>query len=159
MRSILDTTLCDKGCQWLVAGRWFSPSTPVFSTNKTDRHDITEILLKVVLNTITLTPLFLHNNNSNEINNVKVNATLWPKQLCNTLCVKRKDKHKLLMKESIIMGMVSSVVPMQWEWIRVRVMVVNPTFNNISVISVWSVLLVEETGDSGKKHRPATSHW
>ena len=28
---------------------------PVSSTNKTDRHDITEILLKVVLNTITLT--------------------------------------------------------------------------------------------------------
>ena len=32
-------------------GRWFSPSTPVSSTNKTDRHDITEILLKVALNT------------------------------------------------------------------------------------------------------------
>jgi hypothetical protein len=30
----------------------------VCSTNKTDRQDITEILLKVVLNTITLTPLF-----------------------------------------------------------------------------------------------------
>ena len=29
--------------------------TPVSSTNKTDRHDITEILLKVALNTITLT--------------------------------------------------------------------------------------------------------
>jgi hypothetical protein len=28
--------------------------TPVSSTNKTDRHDITEILLKVALNTITL---------------------------------------------------------------------------------------------------------
>jgi hypothetical protein len=27
-----------------------------FGTNKTDRHDITEILLKVVLNTITLPP-------------------------------------------------------------------------------------------------------
>jgi hypothetical protein len=27
----------------------------VSSTNKTDHHDITEILLKVVLNTITLT--------------------------------------------------------------------------------------------------------
>ena len=26
-------------------------------TNKTDRHDITEILLKVALNTITLNPL------------------------------------------------------------------------------------------------------
>jgi len=35
--------------------RWFSPSTPVSSTNKTDDHNIAEILLKVVLNTITLT--------------------------------------------------------------------------------------------------------
>ena len=35
---------------------WYenSPGTPVSSTNKTDSHDITEILLKVVLNTITL---------------------------------------------------------------------------------------------------------
>ena len=29
-----------------------SPGTPVSSTNKTDRHDINEILLKVALNTI-----------------------------------------------------------------------------------------------------------
>jgi hypothetical protein len=34
----------------------FPLSTPVSSTNKTDRHDITEILLKVVLNTITNPP-------------------------------------------------------------------------------------------------------
>ena len=39
--------------QWLVTGRWFSLSTPISSTNKTDCHNITEILLKVVLNTIT----------------------------------------------------------------------------------------------------------
>jgi hypothetical protein len=31
--------------QWLVTGQWFSPDTPVSSTNKTDCHDITEILL------------------------------------------------------------------------------------------------------------------
>ena len=31
-----------------------SPGTPVSSTNKADRHDITEILLKVALNTIPL---------------------------------------------------------------------------------------------------------
>jgi hypothetical protein len=37
-----------------VTGRWFSPGTPVSSTNKTDCHDITEKLLKVELNTITL---------------------------------------------------------------------------------------------------------
>jgi hypothetical protein len=32
--------------------------TTVSSTNKTDRHNITEILLKVVLNTITPNPQF-----------------------------------------------------------------------------------------------------
>jgi hypothetical protein len=40
-----------------VAGWWFSPGAPDSSTSKPDRHDITEILLKVALNTITLTPL------------------------------------------------------------------------------------------------------
>ena len=34
-QGVLDTTLCDKVCQWLVAGQWFSSSTPVSSTNKT----------------------------------------------------------------------------------------------------------------------------
>ena len=37
-----------------MAGRWFSPGTPVSSINKTDRYDTTEILLKVALNTIAL---------------------------------------------------------------------------------------------------------
>jgi hypothetical protein len=46
------TTLCDKACQWLAAGQWFSPATPVSSINKTDHHDICGILFKVVLNTI-----------------------------------------------------------------------------------------------------------
>ena len=32
------------------------------STSKTDFHDITEVLLKVVLNTITLTPSPIHSN-------------------------------------------------------------------------------------------------
>jgi hypothetical protein len=48
----LDAT-CDKVCQW--HGRRFSP---VSSTNKTDRHDITEIVLKVALNTINQTKPF-----------------------------------------------------------------------------------------------------
>jgi hypothetical protein len=54
-RGVLNTKLCDKVCQWLATGRWFSPCTLVSSTNKSDRHDITEILLKVALNTITIT--------------------------------------------------------------------------------------------------------
>ena len=43
-RDVLDTTLCDKVCQWLVTGRLFSPDTSVSSINKTDCLDITEIL-------------------------------------------------------------------------------------------------------------------
>ena len=45
-------TVCDKVCQWLAAGRWFSPGPPVSSTNKTNCHDIAEILLKVALSVI-----------------------------------------------------------------------------------------------------------
>jgi hypothetical protein len=51
-RVVLDTTLCDKVCQWPVTGRWFFPGSLVSSTNKTDCHNIAEILLKVALNTI-----------------------------------------------------------------------------------------------------------
>ena len=36
---------------YFAAGQCFFPGTPVYSTNKTDRHDITEI------NTLTLTPV------------------------------------------------------------------------------------------------------
>jgi hypothetical protein len=35
----------------LAHDQWFSPGTPASSTTKTGRHDIAEILLKVVLNT------------------------------------------------------------------------------------------------------------
>jgi hypothetical protein len=38
------------------------------------------------------------------------------------------------------------------------VMVFNATFNNISVISWLSVLLVEETGVPRENHRPTASH-
>ena len=44
--------------QRLTEGLWlykFSTETPVSSTNKTDCHDITEILLKVAINSLTLT--------------------------------------------------------------------------------------------------------
>ena len=44
-RGVLDTTLYDKVCRW---------GTPVSSTNKTDCHDITVIILKMALNIKTL---------------------------------------------------------------------------------------------------------
>jgi len=55
-RDVIDTILCDKVCQWLAAGRWFSSGTPVSSINQTDRHDITIILLKVASNVIPPIP-------------------------------------------------------------------------------------------------------
>ena len=67
-KSITENTACvlarlcklQKGCTRLAAaghtvyqllghGRWFSPGTPSSSITKTGRHDIAEILLKVVL--------------------------------------------------------------------------------------------------------------
>ena len=65
----IDTTLSDKVCQWLAAG-WVSQSTVttnVYSTNKTDRLDVIQILLKVVWNTTTVTPLLW-----------TLNIQLWP---------------------------------------------------------------------------------
>jgi hypothetical protein len=38
----------DKVYQLLAHDRWFSPGNPASSTTKTGRHDIAEILLKVV---------------------------------------------------------------------------------------------------------------
>jgi len=42
---------------------------------------------------------------------------------------------------------------------RVMVMVFNVTFNNISVISWRTVLLVWEIGVPGENNRSAASHW
>ena len=47
----LYTTLYDKVCQWFATSRLFSP---VSSTNKTDCHDVAEILLQVTLNTTNI---------------------------------------------------------------------------------------------------------
>ena len=55
-RGVFDNTVCDQVCQWLAINRCFSPGIPVSSINKTDRHDIAEILLKVTLNTIIPNP-------------------------------------------------------------------------------------------------------
>ena len=51
-RSGRDAQHCDKVCQRLATGQWLSQGTPISSNYKTDRYDITEIWLKVALNTI-----------------------------------------------------------------------------------------------------------
>jgi len=49
-----------KVCQWLTTPRWFFPGPPVSSANKSDLHDITEILLKVALSNIKQTKNFFY---------------------------------------------------------------------------------------------------
>ena len=51
---------------YLLRQAFFSPGIPVSSTNKTDHHDIAEILLKVALNT------FKQTNKQTNKNNVQV---------------------------------------------------------------------------------------
>jgi hypothetical protein len=52
--SIVFWNSSDKVCQWFYPGT--HPGTLVSHINKNDNHDVTEILLKVALNTITLNP-------------------------------------------------------------------------------------------------------
>jgi hypothetical protein len=59
--------------------------TPVSSTNKTDRHDITEILLKVALNSINQTTMLVRSMNqlfcktdSNNITEILLKVALNP---------------------------------------------------------------------------------
>jgi hypothetical protein len=96
-----------------VSGWWFSTGPLASSTNKTDCHDMTEILLKVALNTMKPTTLY----------------------------------------DSPTSGEPAMLIDLV-----VGFMVFNATFNNISVISWQSVLLVEETRGPGENHRPVASH-
>ena len=75
-KGVFDTTICDKVYQWLAIVRWYLPGTPVSSTNKTDRHDITELLFKVALNTITVTPAPDHLSSSPVHSSVRVARSL-----------------------------------------------------------------------------------
>ena len=66
-----------------MAGWWLSPGTPVSSTNNTDRHNITEILSKVSLNTINQTkPMGTMDNTSHE-NSMKRFTSMGGSQFCH----------------------------------------------------------------------------
>jgi hypothetical protein len=58
-----------------VAEPWFSLVTLVSSTNKTYCHDIAEILLKVALNTITLTPTLTPTDKLNQTRMLEIKLT------------------------------------------------------------------------------------
>jgi hypothetical protein len=108
-RAVLDTIVCDKVCQLLATGRC--------STNKTDRHHITEIFLKVAGNTINLNPKPFW---------CKIFFFFFFIMKCFIIHFKKKKK-KILHQNGL----------------GFRFMVFPATFKNISVIWWRSVLLVE----------------
>ena len=67
-------------------------------------------------------------------------------------CCLTPNEHKILFP---VISWVTRTGIITWE----GVMVFNATFNNISVMSCRSVLLVEETRALRENHRPATSQW
>ena len=72
-----------------------------------------------------------------------VNCT-HDKPYCLIEKIESRGKNKILVK----------VLGLSW----FRFMVFNATFNNISIISRRSVLLVKETGVSGENYPPAANH-
>ena len=78
-RDVLDTTLCENVRQWLSTARWFSPGTLVFSSNKTDHHNISDIILKVALNSISLKPVAIYISMERRLNKI------WHAHLCLNL--------------------------------------------------------------------------
>ena len=128
------TTLCDKVSLWLPTGRWFIPGLPVSSINKTDRHDLTEILLKVAL------------TQSNKQANNKLCNNFEQDYYINTLNVKtclsynfKPQSGQIKDYKAVLLG-IKIMCPSR----GVSVVVFNATFNNISVTLWWSVLLREE---------------
>jgi hypothetical protein len=67
-RGVLDATLYDTVCQWPATSRWFFSGAPVSSTNKTDRHDITENIIESVAKH--------HNPKPKSINTMCVTSTI-----------------------------------------------------------------------------------
>ena len=67
----------------------------------------------------------------------------------------RQSLHRVVVNPTII-GL-ASTMKMQLSVLVFSFMVFNATFNNISVISQLSVLLLEETEVPGENHRPVKS--
>ena len=90
-----------------MTGRRFSQGPPVSSTNKTDRHDITEILLKMALNTIKQT------NKDNKIRQYNLfiyitrsSAMIYKNVYCNSLVT---DKQLTCYQKENISGYIPGI--------------------------------------------------
>ena len=84
----------------------------------------------------------LENTSTKHSKYVDINDVAHDDNVLQTHVVPCVDNHRLVMCLSLYIFLF-------------RFMVFNITSNNISVIALWSVLLVEETGEN---HRPVAGH-
>ena len=77
-------------------------------------------------------------------------ASQWVKQIASNL-----NGHIIWRIGRTFLVNSMDCIQMKTDWS----MMLNATFNNISVISWRSVLLMEETGVPWENHRPVASHW
>ena len=132
---------------------------------KKNCYDIAKILLKVALNTITLTPN--QKSTTLAINASILLLTLFHIRVNKTACVIYNNKtttsknNTLTLKTAIAHNTTRISLFDNQNKVNYKLpfllSVLNATFNNISVISWRSVLFVEETGGPGENHRPVTS--
>jgi hypothetical protein len=89
----------------------------------------------------------------------------WSSAYAQSITIWKPNNFKILKKTNFTQMELNRFCPFYCYWQRrdtclvVCLMVFNATFNNISVISWRSVLLVEETGGPEENHRPVASHW
>ena len=81
---------------------------------------------------------------------------MWPGQWVKLSCYYTNVTVRKATKD---LNIILWVCVIKWSSVRVMAMVFNATFNNISVISWWSDLLVGKTGVLGENHRPVASRW
>ena len=108
---------------WQVSG--FSTGPPVSSTNKTDRHEITEIVLKVALNTTKPTPVSslvsLIPSLGESVLLDKVGTTCW--RLAILICIKI-TQNWIDMKKIIIMKFKEPRT--MWKWNNLMTWLISP---------------------------------
>jgi hypothetical protein len=102
----------------------------------------------------------------NKLNNENYLKAVLKHIICSVYRVTSSDFDFYCLDKMVVMlrlsylAFLSFVVHVLWPisaWCINRVVVFNATFNNISVISWWSVLLVEETGVP-RRNGPVASH-
>ena len=135
-----------------MTGQWFSPDTPVLSTNKTDRYDISKILLKVALNTIILTPMGWLSESKQFGQLISKLEYLHLSFTRLFLIAVNQVLHDIVSACSNVMH----VNIMQFMLIKIRNIMFNATFNNIMS---WRSVLLEETGVPRENHRAAYDNY